>query len=459
MSHKNKAHIQDLDCCLRMKSLNDIQKKNVWLRNSVLYILACSMGFWGLGADIPGTDQGIFTIGIILLVISYGLLQLSQGLQSLNSELKRPYFRCALFFSIFVLIAFLENMTEFSNRYIIRYFASISFYLILVGMKFDLKVNERVRLIVVYTAALYISVLVYWSLFVTKTPYLSPHLDYAKNGAAYKNTLSFFFVTIFPYVYASASKKLTIIKSFLIILFAFAVLYTNSRMGLLDLILSFILFIILGSRKLSTSKKKHAYALNFVFIIPALIVLALNFNTALSIFDKIKHHNTSFLQGEGEKGSRSFLIKVGLKKSIEHPFFGHGLESFRMKAGDNLLPHNDYVSIMYELGYIALAFYISFLFLIIRDHLRIRKYVPPEYSWLWDAHTVNLFQLIFSFNFINIYESFYYWFILASGPLIRNAVISNSKKAETTLDHKIGHAADQSANPRTGALIRPTASS
>lgn len=427
-----------------MKSINTTQKKNIRLKNVFLYILACSMGLWGLGAVIPGTDQGLFTIGIVLIFASYGLLQLSQGLHSLADELKRPYFKFLLLFSLFFFIAYLVNINMFSNRYFLRYISSVAFYLIFIGMKVDLPTNARIRAIVICIAALYISFLVYWSLFVIRTPYLSPHLDFAKNGSAYKNTLALFIVTVFPYLYASASKKLTIIKSFLIVLFAFAVLFTNSRMGLLDLILAFIVFIILGFGKMSASKKKYSYALNFLFIIPALVFLVLNFNTALSTFNKIKGHS-SFLDKEGEQGSRTSLIKVGLEKSIERPFFGHGLESFRQTVGNHLVPHNDYVSIMYELGYIALSIYLGFLFFIIRDHLRVRKYVPAEYSWLWDAHTVNLFQLVFSFNFINIYGSFYYWFILAGGPLIRNAIIASSGKNQGGTGNTIGYSI---ASPR-----------
>lgn len=401
------------------------------LSQLVNYLVALSLSIWMLGKDIPALKIGLFMGGILILYFLSPFLFLR----------KKIYLKHSLMFFTFIALHFLRinpTVNELLGlSFAFRLTSSFVIFLLIVNLNDDLLSYSKMVNVLLFATAVITFYLVYLHLIVYHSVYLSINLtshDIWARGRANKNTLSFFLSLIFPFYYAKFAYKKTIVNFFMMSLMGFAVLYTLSRMALLSLGGSMIMFAFIAHNKKIFIKQ---------LLLPAglVIFLSLTFGIGINTFMALKspteaaeiERNGASFTG-GEESHRFKLVKFALEGFSESPIIGKGTSTFRgQDATGGSMTHNDYAQILYELGLLGFIFFIGINLGSIKDLWRCRNKIPEEFYWLWDALIVSLTCITGQFLFMNGYETSPYWFILAGCQIMYKVTLFKKNSEQLTV--------------------------
>ena len=316
------------------------------LQNGFCYFAAFALSFWCLAQRLPG-------LGLTAAEIVGGTLA-AAGLPLLLRG--RLYLRHTPIFFAFVLIHFtIINPDHLGNETLnlgLQVLFAFAIVVILVNLAGSLKVYSRMISIMIVTTASIALLLTYLHLFVFGSGYLTPHLEYETYyyvGRYGKNTLGFFLAFLFPFAYSRFSHQRTLLSLACLSLITFAALYTISRMTLVSLVLSLVLFVIFSTRRKIFLRQLMIVAFITVILFPFLLEINL-----VETFLKLRSPATVEAVESGEIGFLEFgghrmrMIKEGLEGFLTSPLFGHGIGSFR--GGGRSQAHNDYLQILAETG-------------------------------------------------------------------------------------------------------------
>lgn len=401
------------------------------LRQVTCHIVAFSITLWCFGKSIPGLGIGIFMGGVFLLFYMTPVLLLKREITLFH----KPLFLIFLFLHLIIVNPFGQSATTFD--FMIKITASILFFIVLVNVVDDLRLYSRMILVMLAMMTAIAAFLVYLHMFVFHSPYLTTHMtqtDWYYIGRTGKNTLSFFLALLYPFAYARFSHRKTPRNFFSFAIIAFAILYTLSRMAILSLLFSTFLFTILSIRRIMSIKQLVVIALS-IFVIST--VFEINTKTYLKLryvgqVSEVESGKIGLLDFGSHRG---LLVRRGLEGFLESPFFGHGVTSFRgQKVTGGSLSHNDYLQILYELGFIGFTAFGALLFFSFRDLQWSRKRIPPKFYWLWDGQIVSLLTTFLMLLFINAYETIPVWFVLAGCQILyRVTRVPNLTEVEKTV--------------------------
>ena len=192
------------------------------------------------------------------------------------------YLRHTPIFFAFVLIHFtIINPDHLGNETLnlgLQVLFAFAIVVILVNLAGSLKVYSRMISIMIVTTASIALLLTYLHLFVFGSGYLTPHLEYETYyyvGRYGKNTLGFFLAFLFPFAYSRFSHQRTLLSLACLSLITFAALYTISRMTLVSLVLSLVLFVIFSTRRKIFLRQLMIVAFITVILFPFLLEINL----------------------------------------------------------------------------------------------------------------------------------------------------------------------------------------
>ncbi|MGV8141244.1 MAG: O-antigen ligase family protein [Candidatus Woesearchaeota archaeon] len=171
------------------------------------------------------------------------------------------------------------------------------------------------------------------------------------------NSYSMYLLPVILLVYTKIRDKFNVYLLLLLIALITVDILTFSRIGLLSLIVSIIVFEWLFKSGFAINGKK----------------VALLFLLAFSIFGF-----TRLDVGDSHLSTESLNERVGIWESIfpllkGHMFFGNGLGSYELYRSDvvnSLSPHNVYLSVIFEIGLIGLLLILIFIALLLLDLFR-----------------------------------------------------------------------------------------
>ena len=380
------------------------------LSHMVCYLIALTLSLWCFGKDIPGIKIGLFMGGIIVFFYLSPVLFLRKTLQIPHKLL----FVSFVALHLVVINPFKSN--PFALSFSFKILTAFIFLFLLVNLVDNFELYSKMMLVHLFAVTVLVAVFVYLHLVVFHSTFLTVNLT--KSGLFYggrggKNTLSFILALLFPFYYARFSHKKNIFNLLIVLLMGFSVLYTLSRMALISMVLSLLLFPLLAIRR-------TMYIKQFVVVATLVMMISLSFGIGLKTFMALKDPTNaeSIERGQGEfvgaEGHRMRLARAGVSGFLTSPLFGHGVASFRQQeATGESLSHNDYLQILYELGLSGILLFLGIIIVSLRDLMECRKNIPEEHQWLWDGQIVCLLSLCVTLLFINVYETMPFWFVLA----------------------------------------------
>ena len=341
-----------------------------------------------------------------------------------------------LIFLLYASFSYFFNIGEkFADAAYIHVFGSIMLYLTLINIIDDFEVLSKMILIHIIVVIPIVLIMANRSYFYWQQPWLSPDWE---TGTRYgKNTVGMYLAVCFTYVYGYLQKNKSLLTILALIIIAVCALYTVSRGTLVSLTMIVLLYIVI-------SKRRKLYFKTISIILSLFIAINLffgfnYFNTLLAIktLGSATVEQTRFIQvfdSDADGG------KYGLTQRASHfvtvanefpkkPFFGHGIESFRRNEGT--LAHNDYLTMLYEYGFIGFAILLYIIFFHFVELVKVRKWVKEDYRWIVEAQIVQIAILSFTFMVMTSYLSPITWYTLAISAavvrIVKNQRLENYK--------------------------------
>jgi hypothetical protein len=322
---------------------------------------------------------------------------------------------------------------KYSNANIINLLGSITMYFILISLINDYQIFKKLILIHIIVVLPIVLVMAYRSWFHFQSLWLSPYWN--NNYALGKNTVGFFLVFCFNYLYSYFIYRKTIIKFLGLLLLAGLIFYTVSRGALVSLVI-----IIIFTPFISKRKGKHIKSIFSIILSYFLIVLFTGVNPLYTFMEIKARGRAEFYGFKYDKKNPLFFLKFknksnsfggeyGLSQRASHyittaknfkyaPFFGQGSGSFRRNEGT--LAHNDYLNLLYEYGFIGLILFLIICWQHFYGLYKIKLYIPNEYTWLAEAQIVQLAVLFFTFLTVDAYMLPFTWYIFAGSAILIN---------------------------------------
>lgn len=384
--------------------------------------------FWCLGFSAPGVGVSVAVLGAAVLLYVSPLI---------FSRQKIFLRRQVLYFSFIAAhLIFINPLGE--SKFLFDFTGtllfSFTFFIVLVSLADRIEVYERMIFIVLCTTTLLSLYLMYVHYFVYHSVFLSPNLaEFARLGRTGKNTLSFFLCSVFPFAYAYFSHRKYSAGAVFVFVITTAALYTLSRMALIALGFSLVLFCIFPMRR-------KMFFMQLIVVTIALLLVNRIYGIGLKTFlmlgnptyaAEIESGRRGFVLIEGHRGALAGKILTGFAGS---PVFGHGLTSFRYAEGTGgSVTHNDYGQILYELGLVGALLFGMILIGAFKDMVDIRREISHRYRWLWEGQVACLFSICIMMLFMNVYEAIPFWFCLA-GTQILYKVVREGRRNEGVVE-------------------------
>jgi hypothetical protein len=321
---------------------------------------------------------------------------------------------------------------KYSNSIVINLTGSIVMYFILISLVQSYDDLRKMIIIHIIITIPIVLVMSYRSWFHFNSLWLSPFWN--NNYALGKNTVGFFTVFCFNYLYSYFIYKRSLIKFLGLIILSLATFYTVSRGALISWSMVLIL-----TPFFTKNKRPHVYTFGFLIITFILVTNILNFNP-LYTFMEIKGRGSAAQLGYeyNQATTKKFYNftnsnapggKYGLSQRASHwvrtaekfkekPIFGFGAGSFHRLEGT--LAHNDYLTIIYEYGLVGIIIFLligwQHFYLLIRTKIK----TPINYRWISEATIVQIIILAFTFLTVDAYMIPFTWYILfISSALIK----------------------------------------
>ena len=236
----------------------------------------------------------------------------------------------------------------------------------------------------------------------------------------YHNILLSFSALLSFLMFLKSKSKYSFLYLLLILIYAYSIFNEAGRAGQLTFNVFFILYAIFLLR----SKLKFSI----------LIILFLTFVNFLSyknssIFKHRVDHLTHVVQNDGqkknknsvEKDIRYLFTKKGLQLVSKKPILGYGTGSFSSvfkketkttyDLNKHKTPHNNYLYILFELGFIGLLFFLSIFYfqikeLLNKDLLNIEKILLPSFMLFLMLFDSYMFIFSITLFYIFMYKIF-----------------------------------------------------
>ena len=194
----------------------------------------------------------------------------------------------------------------------------------------------------------------------------------------YHNILLSFSALLSFLMFLKSKSKYSFLYIVLILIYSFSIFNEAGRAGQLTFNVFFVCYAIFLLR----SKFKFS-----ILIILFLIIINFFFYKSSSIFKHRVDHLTHIVQNDGqkknknsvEKDIRYLFTKTGLELIRKKPIFGYGTGSFSSvfkletetsyDLNKHKTPHNNYLYILFELGFIGLIFFLSIFYFQIKELL------------------------------------------------------------------------------------------
>lgn len=169
------------------------------------------------------------------------------------------------------------------------------------------------------------------------------------------------------------SKWLNFVHVLNIILAIYTIFLTGSRKGILFGCLLVFIFLIMNTNKWFFAVKKYIlYIAVFVVVLTVIKIDVIYENISPSIerFSRM----ISSAEGDDQEGStvgRIKLIKAGWEGFTQSPWIGYGINSFSQHYG--LYAHNNYIELLYSLGFLGPVIFYSIHFSLLKKLLKHKK--------------------------------------------------------------------------------------
>ena len=379
------------------------------------YLVPFYLSFWGLGRDIPGIGLSTTVVGTLtLFLLSVPLFW--------NKPIR---LRHQWFFIGFVLLHVLW-LNPFGVRWLdkldfsAKVVAAFLFFAIVVNLARTLERYSKMIGVLLATTTAVMLVLVYFHLVVFESSYLSKNLTAEELyylGRQGKNSMAFFLAVVFPFAYARFTHQRNTYNLIVLVVIAFATVYTISRMALVSLVTAILLFAVIGLKRARYRRQLVAGGLTAFVVFPVVFEIDL-----VNTFLRARSPATIAEVESGERRILEFgahryqLLLQSLDGFIASPIIGQGAGSFRDDGRSD--SHNDYGRILYELGLVGFLLAGSIVWFSFRDLRSCKRLVPPEHGWLLDGQIVSLVSTAAMLLVMNAYHTLPVWFVLAGAQVI-----------------------------------------
>lgn len=250
------------------------------------------------------------------------------------------------------------------------------------------------------------------------------------------------------------SKFLKIILLLMLVVMLYGILQTQSRQGLLLAFFNIAMLVFMNNYKKISIKRFNFKLTSLIslFLIVAVVVgviiyLYNNTNYFLRIqllasYIKLSlsssNANNIILTADTSVFERKQLIINGIKMWFDHPFFGVGLDNYRITIREywpisrKLYAHNNYVELASTVGTFGLAAFYLIYWSIFRKLMHIRQYIKDNEQQLKNLNI--LIVTFFGLLFIEIFTVTYYvkfvWIFLFIMIGIADRIIKNGINKE-----------------------------
>lgn len=295
--------------------------------------------------------------------------------------------------------------------------------------------------VILYLSSISMAVLIYRHLVNFDVFYLAPHFSFSeRRGYTDRNVLSFFLLLFFPFAYALFTHQRRLGHLLLLAIISFSAILTFSRMALVVVLFSILIFPFMGSMR-----KRYLVQLGTLLASGLILIGVFRVSPWDGYLKYLKWKRTTIMEQDRrsslaalkwgfslERGRGRYLL-MAAQGFLEKPVLGHGLVSFGKNNPEFCAPedlecqnfygrskpvrlprtHNDYVQILFELGVVGFIPLLWLVLDILRRLWRSKERVPRQYQWLWDGQCGAVAALFLSLFFNNAYEAWPFWFIVA----------------------------------------------
>ena len=387
-------------------------------------------GFVTSRSIVPGISFPLISIVWLIFCLPF---YYQRKILPINSTV----FSVILFLFIVLFSGALNFGNQYSNGDTVSIFGSIALYFILISLLDSYDLIKKVLLVNIVITIPIVLVMSIRSWFFLNSMWLSPYWE--NNYALGKNTVGFFTVFCFNYLYAFFLHKKTVIKFLGLIILFIVTIYTISRGALISLAIIILL------TPIFTSNKKSSIS-NIVMIIATYIMLVniFNFNPISNFIDIKQRGNAALMDYQIDDISAGNFLnifssnspgsKYGYSQRVSHwittfksfrirPLFGSGVGSFRRNEGT--LSHNDYLTITYEYGIVGLMLFFFIGFKHFYGAVKSKNLIPIKYRWIGEATLLQMIILAFTCLTVDSYMIPFTWYVLAISYAIGNTELKN----------------------------------
>ena len=392
----------------------NFSKKDVYL-NLISFVIGLTM--LSMMLKTP-TEVRIALLSTSIL----GLIFLKGSIDLMKQILNKYYI-----YLIFVLICLISYFLYLDDSFPLKNYPEVeNFFIFFIFFIFLNQIQHHYLLIVrycIYTAVFFLSFSIPFHLFFLESSMLTSNsfiFDFQTESYSNKSTFAIYLALLFPFLIFELSKRINLINSYNIFIFAISIFYFFSRSALILTLAGLLLCIFSFERKLSITAifiSSVIFSSFWFFEITPKKYNELKMQTNIEYFNSFSYDSNESLNKSFSTDSARFkYLKNSYEGFIEKPIFGHGLASFRRNnpvfSDDGKLirhptTHNDFAQIMYELGLIGLIVFIGMLYLNLRSLFTNIHKIENKIM------VVQFLVLILAINSINLIDHILFWFIMA----------------------------------------------
>ncbi len=285
-------------------------------------------------------------------------------------------------------ISSLGQLSEY-GAYLLIVYPSFSFVFILTFLSFNTKKDSRVlkMWIVMWIPILFFMLVAFLSFFKS--------YEYYQSGNKIALNISYYALCFIPFVFLLENRY---IKILLLVISSVIVFVSNKRAGIIALAIGFLLFLfiyLLGRNKSITKKIKFFFVFSILFIVGLLSFYFIDKYFSLNIFSRLFN-----VFNDGGSGRVKIYTEVFDAIKLSSPIellFGHGVGS--ISSLNITSAHNDFLNILYELGFVPFLLVSIFYFVLICTLLKMIRYKNPLAPAFGFSVAVSLILSLFSSNF------------------------------------------------------------
>ena len=142
-------------------------------------------------------------------------------------------------------------------------------------------------------------------------------------------------------------------------------------------------------------------------IVGVVILMITSYVLQLPYFETVNVRLEEYFSGElnASDENRQQLIAAGIRLFKERPFFGYGLDNFRVAAVTSVYSHNNYIEVLVSCGVVGFALY-YFMYLIPICKIFLGRY--RRFAWRNREYLMLLIllamDLVFSYGMVQLYD-------------------------------------------------------